>query len=185
MPSATWVLELQDDREQLEEATGIIVTPADITTFKEQVTKLVITHLKENISSHFSFSNNFISAMSIVDYRKAPKADSWTPDLSKYGEEAIGTLLVHYGSEKTAETLHGNLTRKEVFITSDITTEWKTYHQFLVSKPKNDMKAQLKELASNDTFKTLFPNVNKINPICPSIPTMTASVERSFSQIAY
>ena len=46
-------------------------------------------------------------------------------DLSKYGEEAIGTLLdlVHYGSEKPAETLHGNLTSKEAIITSNITTE--------------------------------------------------------------
>ena len=41
-------------------------------------------------------------------------------------------------------------------------------------------KAQLKEFASNDTFKTLFP---KIDPICLSIPVMTASVERSFSQM--
>ena len=63
--------------------------------------------------------------MSIFDPRKSPKADSWTPDLSNYGEEAIGTLLVHYGSEKPAETLHGELTSKEAIITSDITTEWK------------------------------------------------------------
>ena len=39
---------------------------------------------------------------------------------------------------------------------------------------------QLKELASNDTFKTLIPNLNKI---CLSIPVSTASVERNFSQI--
>ena len=104
-------------------------------------------------------------------------------DLSNYGEEAIGALLVHYGSEKPAETLHGNLTSEEVIITSDITTEWKTYCHLLVSKPKNNMKAQLKELAFNDTFKTLFPNLNKIAAICLSIPVMIASVERSFSQM--
>ena len=45
------------------------------------------------------------------------------------------------------------------------------------------MKAQLKELASNDTFKTLFPNLNKIGAICLLIPVTTASVERSFSQM--
>ena len=102
------MLELLDDREQLEEATGIIVTVEDMMTVQEQVTKPFIAHLKENISSWFSSSNNVISAMSICDPRKPPKADSWTPDLSKYGEEAIGTLLVHYGSEKSAKTLHGN-----------------------------------------------------------------------------
>ena len=36
--------------------------------------------------------------MNIFDPRKVPKADS--PDISTYGEEAIGTLLAHYGSEK-------------------------------------------------------------------------------------
>ena len=104
--------------------------------------------------------------MSIHDPRKAPKTDLRTPDLSKYGEEAIGTLPVHYGSEKPAETLHGNLTSKEAIITSDITIEWKMQRQLLVSKPKNAMKAQLKELASNDTFKTLLPNLNKRGAIC-------------------
>ena len=67
--------------------------------------------------------------MSIFDPRKAPKVDSRVPDLSKYREEAIGTLLVDYGSEKPAETRHGNLTSKKVIITSDVTTERKMYHQ--------------------------------------------------------
>ena len=45
------------------------------------------------------------------------------------------------------------------------------------------MKAQLKELASNDMIKTLFSNLSKIGAICLSIPVTTASVERSFSQM--
>ena len=45
------------------------------------------------------------------------------------------------------------------------------------------MKAQLKELASNDMIKTLFPNLSKIGAICLSIPVTTVSVERSFSQM--
>ena len=45
------------------------------------------------------------------------------------------------------------------------------------------MKAQLKELASNDMIKALFPNLSKIGAICLSIPVTTASVERSFSQM--
>ena len=180
LPSANWVLELLDDCEHLEETAGII-TLADITTFQEQSTKPFIAHLKENISARFSSSGDVISAMSIFDPRKAPKADS--PDLSRYGEEAISTLLEHYGSEKPAETLQGNSTNREAIITSDITTEWKTYRQLLVNKPEKDMKAQLKELASNDMIKTLLPNLSKIAIICLSIPVTTASVERSFSQM--
>ena len=45
------------------------------------------------------------------------------------------------------------------------------------------MKAQLKELASNDMIKTLFSNLSKIGAVCLSIPVTTASVERSFSQM--
>ena len=53
-----------------------------------------------------------------------------------------------------------------------------------MSKPKSDnhMKAQLKELASNDMLKTLFPNLTKLGAICRSIPVTTALVE-SFSQM--
>ena len=36
------------------------------------------------------------------------------------------------------------------------------YRQLLVSKPGNDMKAQLKKLASIDMIKTLFPNLSEI-----------------------
>ena len=70
--------------------------------------------------------------MSIFDPRNAPKVDSRTPDLSKYGEEAIGTLLVQHGSEKPAKILYGNLTN----ITPDITTEFKCkmYHRYVVSE---------------------------------------------------
>ena len=100
------MLELLDDCEHLEETAWIIVTLADITTFQKQSTKPFITHLKEYLSSHFSSLSDVISAMSIFDPRKTPKADP--PDLSRYGEKAITTILVHYGSEKPAETLHGN-----------------------------------------------------------------------------
>jgi len=139
LPSANWVLELLDDCKQLEETAGIIVTLSEITSFQEQATKPFIALLKENISSRFSSSSDVVSAMSIFDPRKAPKADS--PDLPTYGDEAIATLLAHYGSEKLAETLQGTSTNREAVITPDITTEWKTYHQLLVSKPESDMKA--------------------------------------------
>ena len=69
--------------------------------------------------------------MSIFDPGKAPKADSLSSDLSTYGEEAIGILLAQYESEKSAEILHGNLISREAIIISDITTEWKMYHQLV------------------------------------------------------
>ena len=139
LPSANWVLELLDKHEHLEEAAGIKVTLADIITFQEQAAKPFIAHLKENISSSFTSSSDIVSALSIFDPRKAPKVDS--PDLPQYGEQANNTLLAHYEAEKPAETLLGEPTNRKAVITSDITTEWKTYRQLLVNKPENNMKS--------------------------------------------
>ena len=51
----------------------------------------------------------------------------------------------------------------------------------MISKqPKDDMKAQLKELATNDTLIALLPNLNKLTVIPLSISVSTESVERLF-----
>ena len=80
-------------------------------------------------------------------------------------------------------TLGGEPTYRESVITSDIITEWKTYHQLLISKPEDSLTNQIKELVCNDMMKTLFPNLHTIARISLSIPVSTASVERSFSQM--
>ena len=103
--------------------------------------------------------------------------------LSHYGEDAISTLLTHYGTDISAETLHGEETVKEAMISPDISTEWKTFRQFMAKQPKENMKLQLKELATNEMLKSMFPNLNTLAIISLSIPVATASVERSFSQM--
>ena len=119
--------------------------------------------------------------MSIFDPKEVPKPDSL--DLPTYGEEAIATLMAHYGAGKPAETLDGISTNREAIITPDISTEWKSYRQLLVNKPESEMKAQLMQLVSHGMIKTLFPSLSKIGAICLSIPVTTASVERSFSHM--
>ena len=83
--------------------------------------KLFLSLLKENISSRFASSSDVVSDMSIFHPRKVPGADS--PDLPLYGEQAIRTLLAHYGTDKLTETLNGEKVAKAAIVTSDIITE--------------------------------------------------------------
>ena len=56
LPSANWVLQLQDAREELKAASGIEVTHLHICSFQERVGTPFIRLIKDNISSRFRSS---------------------------------------------------------------------------------------------------------------------------------
>ena len=73
LPSASWVLQLQDAREELKAATGIEVTHLDICTFQERVGKPLIQLIKDNISSQFRSSSKDVFQPSVfLIQRKCP-----------------------------------------------------------------------------------------------------------------
>ena len=82
LPTANWVLELLDAKDDLEAATDIKITTEIISSFQEQVAKPFVTMLKVNISSQF-VSQDVVSSFSIFDPKKVPAADS--SDLLHYG----------------------------------------------------------------------------------------------------
>ena len=57
------------------------------------------------------------------------------------------------------------------------------HRQLLSNQPKDNLKTQLKELATNDTLISLLPNLHKLACCYLSLAIGTASVERSFSQM--
>ncbi len=79
--------------------------------------------------------------------------------------------------------MEGTEFEKAAIVSSDLSTEWKTYHQLLIKQPKDEISMQLKELLTNDMLIALFPNLHKLATICLSVPISTASAERSFSDI--
>ena len=92
-------------------------------------------------------------------------------------------LIDHYAQDFPAETVHGVQFVKERIISLDVSTEWKTYRQLLSKQPKDNLKTQLEELATNDTLIALLTNLHKLACCYLSLPIDTASVERSFSQM--
>ena len=141
--------------------------------------KHFITDLKNNIVCRFTSQD--VSSFSIFDPEKMPALD--TTDLSCYGEDCIGTILKHYGKDLTAESVLAEESVEPALVSSDITSEWKTYCRYIAQQPKEDMRAQLKELPTNSMLIAMFPDLSVIANICLSIPVRTASVESSFSQM--
>jgi hypothetical protein len=181
LPAANWVLELQDQVGDLQEATGVSIDRDQIRSFQETVAKPFIVKLKDNISSRFASSHDVVSALSIFDPRNVPSTDSTL--LPTYGDESIDVILAHYGKDEPALTTHGEETVKTAIISSEIRTEWKTFRHLLVKKPQGSAALQLKELATSEMLTAMFPNLHKIASISLSIPVATASVERSYSQM--
>ena len=128
LPTANWVLELLDAKDDLEAATDVKITTEIISSFQEQVGKPFVTMLKVNISSRF-VSQDVVSSFSIFDPKKVPAAD--TSDLLHYGEDSVDLLLTHYGAEQPADTVDGDEYTKKALISPDIQTEWKTFRSYL------------------------------------------------------
>ncbi len=119
--------------------------------------------------------------LAVLILKKKPPLD--TTDLSCHGEDCIDTTLKHYGKYLTAKSVLAEESVKPALVYADITSEWKTYRRYIAQQPKEDMKAQLKELTTNSMLIAMFPDLSVIANICLSIPVGTTSVERSFSQM--
>ena len=90
---------------------------------------------------HFQTSGDVVSALSIFDPRKVPCVDS--DDLSCYGQDSVSTLLTHYGIERSAETLDGELRNsEEATISPDNSREWKTFRRYMSKQPKDNLQLQ-------------------------------------------
>ena len=174
-------MELLDIKEDLKTATGIEVTLAGISSFQEKVGKPFISLLKGNISSRFSASKEVLSAFSVFDPKKVP--DQSSTELCSYGDNLIQTLMEHYGKSLPAKSVEGTDFLKEAIISSDVSTEWKTYRQLIAKQPKDSLSTQLKELLTNSILIALLPNLHTLALVCSCLPVSTASAERSFSQM--
>ena len=106
-----------------------------------------------------------------------------THELALYGDSSIQTLFGQLGRDLPAKSLEGTEFEKAAIVSSDQSTEWKTYCQLLIKQPKDDISMQLKELLTNDMLIAIFPNLHKLATICLSIPISTASAEQSFSDM--
>ena len=84
-----------------------------------------------------------LSAFSIFYPKKVPSLS--THELPLYGGSSIQTLIGQFGRDLPAKSLERTEFEKAAIVTSNLSTEWKTYHQLLIKQPKDDISMQLKE----------------------------------------
>ena len=89
------------------------ISHEDIESFQATFAKPFVSHLKGNVSNCFSPSGDVLSTLSILDPRNV--CCLTFDELCCYGETSINTLLKHYGSERSVETLQGEMTVRDVF----------------------------------------------------------------------
>ena len=77
-----------------------------------------------------------------------------------YGDSSIQIIIGQFGRDLPAKSLEGTKFEKAAIVSSDLSTEWKTYHQLLIKQLKDDISMQLKELLTNDMVVALFSNLN-------------------------
>ena len=103
------------------------------------------------------------------------KCQASTHKLPLYGNSSIQTLIGQFGRDLPSTSLEGTEFEKAAIVSSDLSTEWKTYRQLLIKQPKDDISMQLKI--------AFLPNLHTLATICLSIPISTASAEQSFSDM--
>ena len=180
LPAANWVLELLDHKETLESTTSVKLSTDDIHSFQEKIGTPFVQLIKQNITSRFT-SQDIVSAFSIFEPKKVPNVD--LPEFPSYGDNEVAILTAHYGQDKSAEATTGKQYIKEGLISTEVSTEWKTYRHYLSKQPKDTFKKQLKEMSSETMMVSMFPNLSTLAKIYLTIPVSTASVEKSFSQM--
>ena len=124
LPSANWVLQLQNAREELKEATGTEVTHLDVRSFQEWASLL-------SDSSRFRSSSDVLSTFSIFDPKKVPCLS--THELPLYVDSLIQTLIGQFRRDLTDKSLEETELAKAAIVSSDYSTEWKTCRQLHVA----------------------------------------------------
>ena len=127
-PAANWILELLDNKDDIQQTTGKTFDTSKLLRFQETVATPFVNTLNQNISRRFE-AQDIVSALSIFDPRKIPSSDS--TQLPTYGTKSIELLTDHYAQERHSLTLDEEEIQKEGLITPELHTEWITFRAFL------------------------------------------------------
>ena len=99
------MLGLIDLKGEIEEANRLKLSTTDITSFQKNAVETFIKDLKNNITSRFS-CQNIVAAFDIFNPKVIP--DPASEECKTFGEQSIDTLIKHYGTTMTAETVQGD-----------------------------------------------------------------------------
>jgi len=179
---------LQTYLEGLEKANISIVKQHNLgeVYFLEQIRKPYLKQLIDNLKNRFE-DKSIISAFDIFDPKKMPQKqiDHSMESQSTHSdtEEQDCDAFMTYGNNHVT-----NLSQQykcDVCGTSEeCLEEWGCFRQYMYDNYlKLKHRDVIKELCSNKTISSIFPNMSAFAQICRVVPIHTADVERTFSQL--
>lgn len=172
---------LQTYLEGVKQANITIIKPLNLgeNYFLEKIRKPYLTNLIENLKNRFE-DKSIISAFDIFNPKKMPRTDH--SDCSTEEREAFTT----YGNDYI-ESLSKHYQYEDVCVcgsSDECLEEWRCFRQYMHDNYQNlKHRDVIKELCSNRTISSIFPNVSAFAKVCRVVPIHTADVERTFSQL--
>ena len=133
LPSANWVLQLQDAREELKAATGIEVTHLDA-LFKKEWASLLSDSSKITYPAGLDPRHKMCYQPSVFFIQRKCPASLLKSYL--YMATVQFKLSLDSLGEIPSKSLEGTEFEKAAIVSSDLSTEWKAYCQLLIFSQK-------------------------------------------------
>ena len=177
LPSANWVLELIDNHECLQEATGAVLQWQTSHCFRKRQASHSLVSWKRIFLVVLPPQVSLCQLWALLILERCQKQTHWSTSVWWTSNSyTSGTLWnrqtcwdIEWWKGSWGSYCYLRHHHRVENVSSATGKKAQRQHEFTVEKP--------------DLTRTLFPNLCKIAQISLSIPVTTASVERSFSQM--
>ena len=179
---------LQSYLQKLEQANVTVTKQADLgeNYFLESIRKPFLRCLIDNLKKRFE-DKSILTTFDVFDPKKILQLSNDSSDSESDGDSSTQESFMQYGNihiKNLAEHYQGEDDVSVCGSSDECVEEWSSFKQFMHDNYLQlRHKDVIRELCSNKTISSIYPNMSTFAKICLVIPIHTAGVERTFSQL--